>query len=128
MNGSTTTAGTQDHHGGGFANVIAGLEHFPGHVIAALRNESSVLSLIVNSKPAQEVVAYDKTHGKEQVDAIKKAATDKCAAQRAAGADKATAVKAAIVAAFECGVAQVKSLGALAMEFLVTAAVAGLGL
>lgn len=116
------------HQGGGFDNVLEGFKHFPAHIIAALKNSSSFLSLIVKSKPAQEIAAYEKTHGKEQLDAIKKAGVDAYNAERAKGTDKAMALVAGIRAAFECGVAEVKSLSTLAMTFLLSEAAADLGL
>lgn len=122
MDGTSNTAVTaQDHHGGGFKNVIAGLEHFPEYIIAALKNTDSFASRIVGSGPVQALVAYETTHGAEQLTAIERAGLNVYDSDRAKGVDKGTAILAGTRAAFECGVAEVKSLPTEAMEILLSA-------
>ena len=109
------------HQGGGIANVIAGIEHFPSHVIEALQNKDSLISRLLNSGPALALVAYEKTHGAEQLAAIEKAGIDAYDDERAKGVDRATAIVAGVRAAFECGIAEVKSLPTEAMVLLLSA-------
>lgn len=112
------------HEVGGIANVIAGIEHFPKHIYEALTDHSSFLSLLVNSAPAQEIAAYEKAHGAEQLAAIKKAGLATYNAECAKGVNKANALIAGIRAAFEAGIAEVKSLSTMAMTLLLSAAAA----
>jgi hypothetical protein len=111
----------------GFPNVIAGLEHFPEHVYEAITSKDSFASRLLNSTPAQELIAYEKAHGADQLKAIETAGIAAYNADRAKGVDKATALVASIPAAFETGVAEVKSLSTMAMTLLLSTAAAEIG-
>lgn len=111
----------------GFQNVISGIEHFPSHVVDFFKSsESGILGTIVGGAVA-ELIAFEKTHGKEQLEAAKLAGEATYKIARAAGEKVGPAIIAGVAAGFEAVipdvVSELKTLSTQAMTALIASIV-----
>lgn len=101
----------------GIKNVFQGIGNFFVHIL----NSDTALSRFLHG-PIDELVAYEKTHGKEQLEAIVAAGTAKFAEERTAGHSVGDSIKAAVASAFDAAIVDVKTLSTQAMTFLLAGA------
>lgn len=111
----------------GFKNVILGAEHLPEHILAFFKSdESGVLGSIVGGAVA-ELVAFEKAHGKEQLEAAKLAGEAAYKIAHAAGEKVGPAILAGVAAAFEAVlpdvVMELKTISTQAMTALISSIV-----
>lgn len=100
--------------GSGFDNVIAGVMHFPKHVLDWIHGGGSSLANSLNAV-LEELVAYEKAHGKEQLDIAAHAGITEYNVARAEGKTKGEAILRGVAAAFNSEAAEIKKLSTNAM-------------
>lgn len=110
-----------------FKNVILGIEHLPQHVIDYFKSdESGILGSIVGGAVA-ELVAFEKAHGKEQLEAAKIAGEAAFKAAHASGDKVGEAILKGVAAAFEAVlpgiVMELKVISTQAMTALISSIV-----
>ncbi len=101
----------------GPSNIIQGIGNFFVHLI----NGNNFIAKLIHG-PIDEIVAYEKTHGTEQLEAIVAVGTAKFAEERAAGRNVGDSIKAAVAAAFDAAIVDVKTLSTQAMTLLLAGA------
>lgn len=108
----------------GFRNVILGVEHFPQHILDFIKSDESGILGVVVSGAASELVAFEKVHGKDQLEAAKIAGEAAFKAAVASGQHVGPAIIAGVAAAFEAVipgvVSELKALSTQAMTTLIS--------
>lgn len=105
----------------GFQNVLSGIEHFPKHVLEWVEGGNSALGDLLD-KALTEVVAYEKAHGKEQLDVAISAGKAGFAAARAAGKTVGDSIVEGVKAFFESAATEIKTLSTQAATLVLSAA------
>lgn len=97
----------------GINNVIQGIGNFFVHLL----NSDSILAKLLH-KPIDEWVAYEKAHGKENIEEMEAIGLAEFTASRAAGHSVGDSIKAAVSAVFNAAIVDVKTISTQGMTFL----------
>lgn len=112
----------------GFKNVIAGIEHFPQHIIDFLnQNGAGVLADLLKGA-ASELVAFEKVNGPAQLKAAAEAGKAAFEAAKSAGSTVGQSIIAGVASAFEANIpgieSELKTLSTQAMTHLISSVTA----